>query len=75
MRCARTLSRQRQVKAILTALSLPASMKHDISIRLLQIERLADGLVEGEFKDLGVSDKRVKEEIAGLLSFNVQDQL
>ena len=50
-------------------------MKHDISIRLLQIERLADGLVEGEFKDLGVSDKRVKEEIAGLLPFNVQDQL
>lgn len=75
VRCARTLSRQRQLKAILTALSLPASMKQDISIRLLQIERLADGLVEGEFKDLGVSDKRVKEEIAGLLPFDVQDQL
>ncbi len=74
VRCARALSRQRQVKAILSALSLPASMKQDITIRLLQIERLADGLVEGEFRDLGVSDKRIKEEIAGLLPFNVQGQ-
>lgn len=68
VRSARILSRKRQAEAIRKAFSLPASRQAEILIRLLQIERLADGLVEGEFRDLGITDKTVKARIAELLT-------
>lgn len=67
VRSARTLSRKRQADAIRKAFSLPASRQAEILIRLLQIERLADGLAEEEFRDLGVTDKAVKAQITDQL--------
>ncbi len=68
VRHARMESRKRQVDAILKWQSLPSSQRTTVALRLLQIERLADGLVEGEFRDLDVPAKAVKAQIADLLS-------
>ena len=70
VRQARMESRKRQVDAILKWQHLPSSQRHVVMIRLLQVERLADGLVEREFKDLGVPAKAVKTQIANLLRVN-----
>lgn len=64
VRKARAASRLMQIGRILSA--FPGRGAEETAILLLQYERLCDGVADGEFADLGVSEQAVRRE---LLSF------
>lgn len=68
VRKARAESRKHQCDALLQWQDLPRNARSEVMIRLLQIERLADAIAEGEFRELGVPAKTVKARIASLLT-------
>jgi hypothetical protein len=39
----------------------------ELAVLLLQIERLCDGVAEGEFADLGLGEKEAKKTLGALL--------
>lgn len=65
VRAARASSRQRQI-AQLSALR-PERRPEDLAARLLQVERLADAIAEGEFADMGMTDIAAERELARLI--------
>lgn len=67
VRQARAQSRLRQVERIRQRLGLDGTRNSVLAISLLQIERLADALAEGEFEDLGVDAGTARQAIAGLI--------
>jgi AcrR family transcriptional regulator len=68
VRKARAESRKRQIEQIKTwvAPSKPSSI--EVATILLQMERLADAVAEGEFADLGLEDKAARDALATLQS-------
>lgn len=72
VRKARARSRKRQTDAILKWQNLPEQQRDLVLVRLLQIERLADALAEGELKDLGVAEAAAKKQMAALLGIDAR---
>lgn len=65
VRAARAEGRRRQL-AKLAALQIDSSPA-ELAVRLLQVERLADAIAEGEFADLGLTDAAAQRELARLI--------
>lgn len=61
VRRARAESRLRQIERIRERLGLAESRRGVIAVAMLQIERLADALAEGEFKDLGMDESTARQ--------------
>ena len=69
VRKARAESRRRQADRIATAAGTePALGLEGIIVRLLQIERLADALAEGELADLGLGENIARARLTELLT-------
>ena len=66
MRKARAESRLRQIKRIIA--DTGSGKVETLAPILLQIERLADAIAEGEFADMGLSEETGLESLAGQLS-------
>lgn len=67
VRAARTDSRLRQIERIQKWLQLTAESKANIAVCLLQIERMADAIAEGEAGDLGLNQDIFINELATLI--------
>jgi AcrR family transcriptional regulator len=65
IRKARTESRKRQIEQIKSSVA-PARSAVEVATILLQMERLADAIAEGEFSDLGLEDKSARMALAEL---------
>lgn len=65
IRQARTASRERQLKRILTWSG--ATERDTILLGLFQVERLADAVAEGELADLNVSETHARDTIAAII--------
>lgn len=66
VRKARAESRRRQIEQIKAWVAPAKPADVEIATILLQMERLADAVAEGEFGDIGFDDKRAKETLAEL---------
>lgn len=66
VRKARATSRKRQIEQIKSWIAPAKASGAEVAMVLLQMERLADAVAEGEFSDLGVEDKSVRAAIADL---------
>jgi AcrR family transcriptional regulator len=67
VRKARANARLRQLAYIRERTGAPESENGRLASRLLQIERLADGLAEGEFDDMGLSAAHGEAALAELM--------
>ncbi len=66
VRKARAESRKRQIEQIRTLVAPAKPTSVEIATILLQMERLADAVAEGEFVDLGLEDKSAREALVDL---------
>ena len=66
VRVARAESRKRQIAQIRLWKQTEAD-ESELAVSLLQMERLADALAEGEFKDMGVSSRAGENALARLI--------
>jgi AcrR family transcriptional regulator len=66
VRKARADSRKRQIEQIKTWVAPAKPSAVDVATILLQMERLADAVAEGEFADLGLEDKSARDALAAL---------
>jgi AcrR family transcriptional regulator len=66
VRKARAESRKRQIEQIRAWVAPAKPAATDVATILLQMERLADAVAEGEFADLGLEDKPAREALAAL---------
>ncbi|WP_293678213.1 TetR/AcrR family transcriptional regulator [uncultured Phenylobacterium sp.] len=67
VRAARAASRVRQVGQILIWRGATAKEAPAIAAALLQMERLADALAEGEFRDMGLDDSAGEAALAAII--------
>lgn len=67
VRAARADSRRAQIGRIRALAGLPAPHDGAIAVSLLQIERLADAIAEGEFDDLGTGSEQARGAMASLI--------
>jgi AcrR family transcriptional regulator len=67
VRAARAESRLRQVRQISMWRGLPPDAAPQIAVALLQMERLADALAEGEFADMGVDEAAGAAALAAII--------
>jgi AcrR family transcriptional regulator len=67
VRRARADSRLRQISRIEKAGAAPGLSLEAAAVRLLQIERLADALAEGELADMGVGEAEARARLADLI--------
>jgi len=68
VRAARANSRLKQLAQITHQAPGPGDDDTaDLAATLLQVERLADALAEGEFRDMGLDDKAAEDALAGLI--------
>ncbi len=68
VRAARANSRLKQLAQITHQAPGPGDDDTaDLAATLLQVERLADALAEGEFLDMGLDDKAAEDALAGLI--------
>lgn len=68
VRMARAASRQRQIERLRSAFRDHPPAAETVAVRLLQIERLADGLAEEEFDDLGLAPDAVLAALEDLIA-------
>lgn len=68
VRAARAQSRRRQIESIKAWNKPTRATTAEIATALLQMERLADALAEGEFADLGLDESSAKTTLAELQS-------
>lgn len=66
VRKARAESRKRQIEQIKVWVAPAKPSSVEVATILLQMERLADAVAEGEFADLGLEDKSAREALAAL---------
>ncbi len=66
VRAARAESRLRQLSRV-AGPGASKSRLAELAVLLLQIERLCDGVAEGEFADLGLGEKEAKKTLGALL--------
>ncbi|WP_420560872.1 TetR/AcrR family transcriptional regulator [Tepidicaulis sp.] len=66
VRAARAESRRRQLSRV-AGPGASKSRLAELAVLLLQIERLCDGVAEGEFADLGLGEKEAKKTLGALL--------
>lgn len=67
VRRARAESRLRQIERIRAWSASRAPKANQVAVVLLQIERLADAIAEGELRDLGLSEGPARTALAGLI--------
>ncbi len=67
VRRARAESRLRQVARIVRGGAGSALTEEAVAVRLLQIERLADALAEGELADMGLGETEARARLAALM--------
>ncbi|HEX5659734.1 MAG TPA: helix-turn-helix domain-containing protein [Polyangiales bacterium] len=67
VRRARAESRLRQIARIREASASRAPKANEVAVGLLQIERLADAIAEGELRDLGLGEGPARTALAGLI--------
>jgi AcrR family transcriptional regulator len=68
VRAARAANRSLQLHAILQKVGLGEDQRGAAFALMLQIERLADALAEGECADLGVAEDEVRQVMVGLVA-------
>jgi len=68
VRKARAESRRRQIEQIKSWVAPARPSSVEVATILFQIERLADGVAEGEFADLGFDDRAAREALADLVA-------
>ncbi len=66
VRKARAESRRRQIEQIKSWVAPARPSSVEVATILLQMERLADAVAEGEFADLGLDDRAAREVLADL---------
>jgi AcrR family transcriptional regulator len=66
VRKARAESRRRQIEQIKSWVAPARPSSVEVATVLLQMERLADAVAEGEFADLGLEDRAAREALAEL---------
>lgn len=64
----RAETRLRQMSFIQQRFGLDDTNKGDFFALMFQIERLADGLAEDEFRDLGVEESEIRQSMIGLVN-------
>ncbi|HEY6877522.1 MAG TPA: helix-turn-helix domain-containing protein [Polyangiales bacterium] len=67
VRRARAESRLRQIEWIRASRAQPAPKASEVAVVLLQIERLADAIAEGELSDMELSETAAHKELARLI--------
>jgi AcrR family transcriptional regulator len=67
VRSARAASRLRQIERIREWSASRAPKANEVAVVLLQIERLADAIAEGELRDLGLSEGPARAALARLI--------